>query len=420
MKRWFVWGVILVVGLAGISCSRKSPREAGRLTVDGRVEVTTAEGGQRSITDSLTLRSGEQVRVVEGTATLGLGRGGQLELRQDAQVVLAVIEGSDGDVTRGELVTGDVLVSSADDAPAEVVAGDTTVEVTGVARVSRRLAVVVATYQGMANLESVTKEQLVPALRQVTVPAPGLPSRPTPLQFAAADPWDQRYLGDAVDLGNQLVARGRGFTAQIGGGQDTGEAFLRQILPALRDQPFDASLLDTSQPVGDALVGAAITLEGTKGEFRERWMNVFGFHRDGAQWGIVALDQGVARQPLLAAVDAATGRVPSLGPQAATPSPTTGVPAPVPVPIPTTVPAGPAGSELAAPPAGSGGSGGPGGGGGGVSADNGSPSASGPAVASDTPDSGPVNLGVPVVDNTVNSVVDLLTGLLRSIGGETP
>ena len=75
-------------------------------------------------------------------------------------------------------------------------------------------------------------------------------------------------------------------------------------MPRLRSSLIAASLPDT-------LVGAAITLEGTRGTFAERWAAVFTFRDEGAEWGLVAMDQGVARVPLLNAIDAAISRGPT-------------------------------------------------------------------------------------------------------------
>lgn len=414
MKRWIALAIVGVVGLAGAGCSRQSSKAAGRLNVNGQALITMTDGGQRTVTGSRTLRSGEQVLVTDGTATLGLGQERQLELRKDSDVRLVVATAPSGArETRAELIGGDILVTSPG-GTATVAAGDTAAEISGAARVSRRLAVVVAAYEGSSKVESVAKAVVVPALRQVTVPAPGLPSRPTPLAFSADDTWDQRYLGDWVDLGNQLVARGRGFTAQLPAGQDTGESFFRQILPALRDQPFDASLLDDSRTAGETLVGAAITLEGTRGEFRERWSRVFGFRAEGASWGLVALDQAVGRQPVLNAVDAAIGRLSSLAPVATRPAPPGGTPTPAPVAAPSTGGSAPPGSQAAAPPPPSGATAGNGPAGT-ASASNGSAPPSSPAPPAT---GGTLNTGLPVVDDTVNAVIDLLTGVLRSVGGQ--
>jgi hypothetical protein len=169
-----------------------------------------------------------------------------------------------------------------------------------------------------------------------------------------------------------------------------------------------------------------MTLQGTRGDFMNRWESVFTFHDEGAPWGLVALAQGVAGGPLLAAVDAAIARVSGLSAQPAPtgPSPSTGTggtaAAPVGTPVaPTPAPSG-GGGQVAAgtPPTETP----PSGGGGGTGAATGStpgtatPSTgSGGTVAPAFEPRGPVDLGIPVVDDTLNAVVDALSGLLRAI-----
>jgi hypothetical protein len=428
MKRWLALAVLLLVGLVSVSCSRPSAKTAGRLTVQGRAEVAATDGSLKQVTRSRTLKAGEQVRVLDGTAMLSLGSGRQLELRKGSVVRLAVQPSPSGQPeSRGELVSGDALVVATGDA-ATLVAAENTIQVTGVARVSRDLAVVVGVYQGAAGVESAGRAVSVPALRQVTVPAPGLPSRATPITFSATDAWDQRYLGDAIDLGNQLASKSVGFSGQVGASPATDAGFFRQILPGLAGEPFDATLLTAARPPGETLVGAAITVLGTKGQFPDRWASVFSFHEElGAPWGLVALDQGVPRAPLLAEIDAAIGRVPGIG-GATAPSTPVAIPGSVPVitaPPPAPVSTGGAGggggasggvgapastSATTVPPASTGGAGGGG---------PGTPAGStGTAVVTAPPlaPRGPLNTGLPVVDDTVNAVVEALTGLLRELG----
>ena len=407
--------VVLAIAVVLAGCSDSASKNAGRLELDGRAEVTETDGGMREITRSATLRDGEQVKMLDGTATLSLGAGRDLELRKDTVVRLTLEEVAGGATTpRAQLVAGDVLVVAAEQQPATVTAGDTDVEVTaGAARVSTGLTVTVATYQGAAGVGTGGRAASVAALRQVSVPAPGLPSRATPLVVDASHPWDQRYLGDAIDLGNQLASRSVGFTGQLRAGQAS-PAFFRQILPELARQAFDDALYDPLLAPGETLVGAAITLAGNQGTFADRWRNVFTFHQEGASWGLVALDQGVDRAAVLSAVDAAIARVPGLAPSpggptgsgSASPGGTSGggggqVAAPRPGATPTTVPATgggtPAGSTTpTTAPATTGGTG------------TGQPAP--------LPDRGPVDLGLPVVDDTLNTVIDALSGLLRALG----
>jgi hypothetical protein len=421
MRRWLALTVLVLVGMTSACCTRRPSQAVGRLEVNGRAEVDTADSGKQTVTGSRTLRNGEQVTLVDGTATLSLGSGRQLELRKGTVLRLALVPGTTGRTEpRGELVSGDVLLVATGDA-ATLVAGDTTVTVpTGAARVSRSLALVVAVYEGAASVDSAGSVAAVPALRQVTVPAPGLPSRRAPLAFSPGDSWDRRYLGDAIELGNQLVTRSRGFTGQLSPGDGTTADFYRRILPVLANQPFDDSLIGPDRPPGETLVGAAITVEGTRGEFRNRWESVFSFHDEGAPWGLVALAQGVTSGPLLTTVDAAIARVPGL---AAAPPPPANTPPTAPPPASTGSP-NPPPVALPLPPAPSG-SGGGGDGGGGTATvtgtdsgtDSGTPGTPSTPQANDQLETrGPFDLGIPLVDNTLNAVVDALSGLLRAIG----
>ena len=176
---------------------------------------------------------------------------------------------------------------------------------------TRGLATEAASYAGDLNLESAGRQLTVPALRQAAVPGPGLvPTTPVPLDYRADNPWDRRYLGDAIELGDELQARSQGFTAQLAPGEGHTAGFYRQLLPDLEgERAFDQGLIDPGIPPGDTLVGAAIAAESRRGAFGDRWRGVFSFRAQGARWGLVALEQRVTRAPLLSTVDAALGRL---------------------------------------------------------------------------------------------------------------
>jgi hypothetical protein len=132
-------------------------------------------------------------------------------------------------------------------------------------------------------------------------------------------------------------------------------------LPALDQEPeFTADLVDAgSRPQGETLIGAAIASLGRRGSFTDRWKAIFDFHQQGAEWGLVALDQGVDGEPLLGAVEQAlngttfefaaapaasptttapgAGNTTTTSPPPGTPPPTTPPPT---SPPPTTPPAG--------------------------------------------------------------------------------
>lgn len=392
MRRGIVLSVVLTVGLA-VGCGGGGDDSSARLEVDGRALVARGEAPFEAVDDDHTLGPGDRLRVEDGTAVIVLDEQRKVELRRGSEVELQDGRAGGTDL-HTTLTAGDLLVSAPSD-PLVVTAGATDVSVTGgSARLSRGPAIVVASYSGRARATSAGQSIEVPALRQVSIPAAGpLPTRPTPLDYQASDPWDLRLLGDAIELGDQLAARSRGFTAQVGTGMGRTPGFYRLILPALETEPtFDTTLLGPNRDPGEALVGLAITLEGTRGSFAERVRAVLAFHDEGAAWGLVALDQGVARAPLLAAIDAAIGRGPS--------SVAEGGPPPVRAPAPTTParrpasvpPRGPRGTIVSPPP-----------------------TVAPPVDSAPSGNPGPARTGVPAIDNTVNSLVDLLGGLLGGL-----
>ncbi|HWC09944.1 MAG TPA: hypothetical protein VG455_01855, partial [Acidimicrobiales bacterium] len=244
--------------------------------------------------------------------------GPELELRSPA----------DGNGVEPALTAGKALLT-ADESPLRVVAGTEAVTVTGgSARVERDGGALIASYTATATVTAGGRTLRVPPLRQATVSATGeLDDKLVPLAYVAGDPWDVRFLGDFIDLGNQLVARSNGFTAQLRPGEGRTVGFYRTLFPALENEPglSDASF-DLARPPGENLVGLAITIQGTKGSFAERLRSVFGFRDEGAEWGLVAAEQGVDRAPLVSGVDHAISQGPAS--PAEQPPPRVAAPAP--------------------------------------------------------------------------------------------
>lgn len=389
----------LLVATSATGCTRSSGSSAGRLTVDGQADVTRPGEDRREVTGSTDLEIGDRVRVRRGSAVVRLPGGRRLEMRVGSDIELQATP--EQKQAQPGLFAGDLLVISGD-SPVTVSVAGAQVAVQGDARVSRGVALLAGTYTGTAQLGAGGSTLTVPALRQAALPATEqFPSRGSPLEVSPADAWDQRYLSDAIQLGNELASRSAGFTGQLGPTEGRTFNYFRDLLPRLAEEPaFTAALLDRVRPPGETLVGAAITLEGARGTFAERWAAVFGFRDQGAQWGLVAKDQDVDRAPLLAAIERAIGRGPTLfasGPPTRPPgalaTPGNGSPATSVVPPTTTATVRPRpGASTTTVPAGR-------------------------ATTTTTP-TGPLNTGSPLIDNTVNSLVDTLTGLLRSLGGQ--
>lgn len=389
--------VLATLGVAG--CSKSHTPAAGRLSVEGQAEVTRPGQDRREVSGSRDLAAGDRVRIREGTAVIRLPDDRRLELRAGSDVEMQAADGS-SDV-RPTLLGGDLLVVSGRSA-FDVALTGADVAVSGDARISRGVSLLVASYKGSAVLTAGGSTLTVPALRQAALPATGqFPARATPLEYSSGDAWDQRYLSETMEVSSQLAARSDGFTAQLAGTDGHTLNYFRDLVPALAAEPaFTAALFNPSRPAGETLVGAAITLQGKKGAFADRWGAVFRFRDEGAPWGLVALDQDVDRAPVFQTVDGAIGRSPTLfaeGPATRPPSSivrpngSTATTAVAPTTT-TTLKSRPGATTTSTRP-------------------------SGPAPTTSTT-VGPLNTGLPLIDNTVNSLVDILTGLLRSLGGQ--
>ena len=397
----------------GAACSGGDDDVAGRLTVDGRAEVSSPGGKVEEERGSRSVKFGQGVKVVEGTAVIRLDRGRQLDLRTGTNVVLEdAADDGNRPLTQPQLLENDLLVQAPPGNRLTVSTEGTDVIVSSAARISRGTVLLVSSYAGDVELRSGNgSSTVVSALREVTVDADGrIVSGPVPLSYDADDPWDRRLLSEAIEVGNELEARSKGFSAQLGATDGRTVEFLLGLLPALADQPgFGPTLFDPLRPPGESLVGAAIALAGSQGSFEQRWAGIFGFRDQGAQWGLVALDQGVTRAPLLSALDTAISR----GPRSFEA-----------LPLP-----GDGDGEVAAgggfPTGGGGSSGSSGSSGGGSTGTGGSgtPPVTAPVIPTlpppdaPIPTVGPLDTGIPLLDDTINALVAALSGLLRGLGG---
>jgi hypothetical protein len=309
-----VLAVVLLVALLGApACGGGGAGDDGyRLDVHGRARVTTKSGERTVEDDKVSVQIGETVRMLSGTAELGLpgDRSILLRARDDNTSIVHV-------ASTPEVLDGDVVAIANGDALRFTV-GDVDVRITnGAARVQRGLGVTVAMYRGSSEVRSAGRRLQgdLPALRQVSVAATGLlPRRPVPLVYDEKhpDPWDLRFLGDAIELGGFLDSESKGFTSQLGPRATVDASLLQDVLPPLADEGWITSkLAPGGKSAGETLVGAAIVVE-SGGALDERWDDVFAFRDAGARWGLVALDQRVQRDALKDRLRDALGRSPLL------------------------------------------------------------------------------------------------------------
>lgn len=304
MKRVVLLAVLALVA-AGPACSRDGldPGEA-RLSVSPGADVVVAVPGKAAerVAGTRTFPAGTTVTVSAGTAGIELSSGPELELRRGSELRLG---------RQPSLVRGDLLVASTGDGPLTIFAANSEVRVTGAARLARDLAVSASSYRGHLRLKSAGRTLEVPALRQGDIPSLGVvSSRPEPLDIDPSDPWDRRFLGEAIELGEELEAKSEGFTSSLGENEGRTPGYFRLLVPALEKEPeFGPPLLADERPPGETLVGATIAVTAERGSFVARWRKVFEFRDQGAQWGLVALDQKVDDSgALVQSLDAAIGR----------------------------------------------------------------------------------------------------------------
>lgn len=420
MKRMLLLAVTAMVA-AGAACSGDALKAGdARLTVSREAEVLAAAPGRalERVEGGRTLPSGSTVKVLSGSAALALASGQELELRRDSEVRLG---------NRPTLVRGDLLVTSTGDRPLTVSAAGSQVLVSGAARLSRDLAVSAASYRGRLRLSSAGRTLEIPALRQGDIPSLGVvPARPEPLDYDPSDRWDRRFLGQAIELGEELQAKSEGFTSSLRPTEGRTPGYFRLLIPALEQEPsFGPPLLTAARPPGETLVGATIVVAAEEGSFLSRWGEVFAFRDQGAPWGLVALDQEVDDAGgLVQSLDAAIGRA-TLAFAPTPPDRPSSTVSPGPRGTPAGGGSGPAGGSGTGSGAGSGTGGGGGGGGGSTPppAPSPSPSPSGPRIPPTTlppttlpPAPPPEPPGTPPpATQPVQPVVDHIVGLLSKI-----
>ena len=317
-RRFVVAALALLAALAPACSGGDGDGDSFRLDLDGSASIASQDETRTLDAGEHDVAVGDTVRMLEGSAVLELPGEREVWLRTDTTVTVDA---------KPEVLDGDAVVL-VEDGTVSFTAGGVDVQVEeGAARVSRGLGVTVAMYRGRGEVRSAGRsfDGGLAALRQVTIAASGLlPREPVPIVYdeSAPDPWDRRFLGDAIDLSRDLDGMSRGFTAQLGPRARASAGLLRDVLPPLASEPaFIDTLVDGERSPGESLIGAAIVVEAS-GSFAERWNQVFSFRAAGARWGLVALDQEVRRDALRGRIDEAIGRSPLLFAVGSSPPPT--------------------------------------------------------------------------------------------------
>jgi hypothetical protein len=303
VNRWTAAAVAALVLLPLTSCD-SADRQAAPYTLelDGSARVA---GGASLHDGEHALAVGDTLRLRSGSATLALPGGATLELRAGPNGTVLEI----GPVPT--LVDGDALLLAGDEG-LRLRSGAASIElVDGAARVRRASGVDLAVYQGDATVDSFGSALTTPALRQTAISDAGaLPLRPLPLVYDRAnpDPWDVRFLGDAIEMGTELERRSRAITFEAATRPDSDVALVSMAVPSLGPDVLSPALVDPDRSLGETVVGASIALGGA-GSFAERWDAALALRDEGADWGLVALDQRAERGRVLGLLDEALDRL---------------------------------------------------------------------------------------------------------------
>lgn len=280
--------LVAAVGATLSACSHltapsgASVRPFGEVTVNGQA----MKAGQ-----SVRVRTDDLVNVRSGSAQVALPGGARLEMRTGS-----VVRFSGAPM----LIGGDLLAQSGS-LPLKVETSLAEVTVQGVARLRRDQAITVGSYTGHV-LVGAGRTVMLPALTEDTIPSVSVVPNPVPLRLDGTDSWDQRLLGAAIEITDELDSQSRYMNANVPAAQASSVAFYSSGLSALSGAT--AVLHDTNAPVGDGLTAAAIALAGP-GDFTARWREVFALRAAGAQWGIVVLQEAANAGRVLQLVEAA-------------------------------------------------------------------------------------------------------------------
>jgi hypothetical protein len=256
---------------------------------DGDVQLQH-DGEWRAVAETVNLSRGDRIRVGDlGRAVLELP-GGTLELGQGSTLRVGSIP---------ELETGSLLARATPGlavgvGPVQVRAEDS------VYRVDRSLSVRVGVYRGEVSLPGSGWDGTVTSLRQVGVVGGTVPRGPTALQVDPGDPWDDRLLGDAIEIGRRLerFQGGVAFELPRQGGRDLVAAALpldpRTALQGLSDRASVGSLSEVLVASVVAATAAPARNIAPESAFRQ----VIGLRRIGASWIVVAAEWRLARSVL--------------------------------------------------------------------------------------------------------------------------
>lgn len=275
--------IVLVTLLAG-ACGRGAESGSGvRLSAMGGDVQVQHDDVWRTVTGPISLARGDLVKTGKpGRALVELPTG-TLELRPETEVRMGAVP---------ELNTGSVLARSVSGLAVGV--GDVRVEADkALYRLDRSFSVRVGVYGGEVALPGSGWGGTVGPLRQVGVVAGAVPRGPVALQVDPSDPWDDRILGQAIEIGGSLERYQQGLADQLpsGGGKEAVARVVQLDAQAVLAGVSDRASASRLSEAVVAWVVASTAAPARKAAFRE----VMALRDLGASWIVVAAEWQLAR-----------------------------------------------------------------------------------------------------------------------------
>lgn len=346
MKR--VATLPIALALVASACTSGPPDRGARvLEAAGTVEVRVADqGAWVPLGIDAIVEPGSRVRVAPD---------GRLRMETAAaSLLVAPIGSTSAEFVVGDpnlsLERGDVLVETAAEQTATVMARQIEIRIAGTVRVWGSLSLRVGSYRGGALAVVAGASLEVARLREAIFAGGALPATTTPIRLDPSDTFDALVVPELINLDRELAAVRTGYEAQFGATMKR----VARLDPVSRDAGRPA--FGFVQPLlarwrsGDIIVGVVLALiRDARGD--GDLPTVFGEVRDlfdeGASWGVVAgtydLGSDTVQERVARAVALVVGEVqPGKGEpidQPPTPEPTTGpTSAPSPSPRPSQSP----------------------------------------------------------------------------------
>jgi hypothetical protein len=286
--RRIVWpALIALMALLGGACARAPEGGSGLTLIPQGGEVRLQRDGVWSgVAESLSLSRGDRVEVGDLSLAFVELPGGTLELRDGSVVRIGAVPELEG----GSLLARAVSALAVDVGPVQVRAEDS------VYRLDQTFSLRVGVYRGEVSLPGSGWDGTVTALRQVGVVGGTVPRGPIALQVDPGDPWDDRLLGEAVDVGGRLdrLQQGVAFQLPRRGGRDLVAAVLpldpRTVLRGVPERAPAGRLSEAL--VASVVASAAAPARDVAPE--DAFGQVMALRGLGASWIVVAAEWHLA------------------------------------------------------------------------------------------------------------------------------